>query len=67
MPVGAASHCVSGSNQIDSEPRSALLLVYYEGLTHAELAQRLARPLGTVKAWMRRSLARLRDCMESCA
>ena len=53
--------------QIDSEPRSALLLVYYEGLTHAELAQRLARPLGTVKAWMRRSLARLRDCMESCA
>ena len=56
-------HCMG---QIDSEPRSALLLVYYEGLTHAELAQRLARPLGTVKAWMRRSLARLRDCMEAC-
>lgn len=52
--------------EIDSEPRSAVLLAYYEGLTHAELAQRLARPLGTVKAWMRRSLARLRDCMESC-
>lgn len=53
--------------EIDTEPRRALLLVYYEGLTHAELAERLARPLGTVKAWMRRSLARLRDCMETCA
>lgn len=54
-------------DQIEPEPRRALVLAYYEGLTHAELAERLVRPLGTVKAWMRRSLARLRDCMQTCA
>jgi RNA polymerase sigma-70 factor (ECF subfamily) len=49
--------------QLEAEPRQAVVLAYFEGLTHAELAQRLAKPLGTVKAWVRRSLDRLRLCM----
>jgi RNA polymerase sigma-70 factor (ECF subfamily) len=49
--------------QLEDEPRQAVLLAYYEGLTHADLAQRLGRPLGTVKAWVRRSLTRLKDCL----
>lgn len=48
---------------LDPEPRHALTLAYAEGLTHDELAARLQRPLGTVKAWIRRSLVRLRDCL----
>ncbi|HZE92498.1 MAG TPA: sigma-70 family RNA polymerase sigma factor [Rhizobacter sp.] len=48
---------------LDAEPRLAVMLAYYEGLTHADLAQRLARPLGTIKAWVRRSLLRLKDCL----
>ena len=34
------------------------------GLTHAELSERLGTPLGTVKSWIRRGLAALRDCLE---
>jgi RNA polymerase sigma-70 factor, ECF subfamily len=47
------------------EPRRALLLAYYEGLTHEQLAKRLSRPLGTVKTWVRRSLLQLKTCLEA--
>lgn len=52
--------CLGG---LDDEPRQAVLLAYFEGLTHVELARRLDRPLGTVKAWVRRSLSQLRECI----
>lgn len=48
---------------IEPEPRRAVFLAYYEGLTHDVIAQRLGRPLGTVKAWVRRSLQRLKICL----
>jgi len=49
---------------LDPEPRRAVLLAYFEGLTHDAIAARLDRPLGTVKAWVRRSLHRLKSCLE---
>mgnify|MGYP000984532683 CR=1 FL=1 len=49
--------------RLEPEPRQAVLLSYLEGLTHMELAERMQRPLGTVKAWTRRSLLALRQCM----
>ncbi len=55
------AHCLGC---IAEEPRRALVLAYYEGLTHLEIAERLARPLGTVKAWVRRSLLSLQDCLQ---
>lgn len=54
-------HCLA---ELPSEQRDALLLAYYEGFTHPELAQRLDSPLGTVKSWVRRGLQRLRECLE---
>lgn len=51
--------------RLEPEPRRCLLLAYYEGLTYDELAQRLARPVGTVKSWVRRSLDRLRQCLDT--
>jgi RNA polymerase sigma-70 factor (ECF subfamily) len=53
--------------RIQEEPRRALVLAYYEGLTHIEIAERLTRPLGTVKAWVRRSLLGLQDCLQGQA
>src|SRR5690349_25117925 len=38
--------------------REAVTLAFFQGLAHAELAQRLKQPLGTVKSWIRRSLLR---------
>ena len=43
--------------------RQAVILSYMQGLSHGELAGRLGVPLGTAKAWIRRSLIVLRECM----
>lgn len=48
---------------IDPERRTALVNAYVYGLTHAELSKHLETPLGTVKAWIQRSLVKLRECM----
>ncbi len=61
---GQLGDCMS---RIEAEPRAAITLAYWEGLTHDQLAQRLGKPLGTVKAWIRRSLARLKDCLQEPA
>ncbi len=50
--------------EIETAPRRAVLLVYYTGATFEEASARLAAPIGTVKSWVRRSLMRLRSCLE---
>ena len=51
--------------RLEAAERQALVLSYQHGLSHSELAQQLARPLGTVKTWVRRGLANLRQCVET--
>ncbi|HEU0220896.1 MAG TPA: sigma-70 family RNA polymerase sigma factor [Paracoccaceae bacterium] len=48
---------------LDEMKRRCVLLAYVQGLTHGEIAGRLDAPLGTVKAWVRRGLAALRECL----
>lgn len=48
---------------LDATQRQAISLAYWFGLTHAELAQHMNAPLGTVKAWVRRGLDRLKGCV----
>ena len=50
--------------ELDEQPREAVVLAYLYGLTREELAVRLAVPVGTVKSWIRRSLDRLRRCLD---
>ncbi|MBW8758560.1 MAG: sigma-70 family RNA polymerase sigma factor [Burkholderiales bacterium] len=50
--------------QLTPAQRQALALVYYQGLTHVEVAQALEAPLGTAKAWVRRGLDYLRTCLQ---
>jgi len=45
--------------------RHSLALAFFEGLSHSEIAERLGRPLGTVKSWIRRALESLRGCLEA--
>ena len=49
---------------IDGSQRQCLALAYYHGLTHSELAAHLGSPIGSVKVWLRRGLAKLRRCLE---
>ena len=51
--------------QLTAPQRQALALVYYQGLTHVEVAQALEAPLGTAKAWVRRGLDYLRACLQA--
>jgi RNA polymerase sigma-70 factor, ECF subfamily len=51
-------------DELDEQPRRAVLLAYCYGLTREELALRLAVPVGTVKSWLRRSLERLQRCLD---
>jgi RNA polymerase sigma factor (sigma-70 family) len=49
--------------QLENKQREVISLAYLRDLSHSELAERLALPLGTVKTWIRRGLDKLRDCM----
>ncbi|PIB53639.1 sigma-70 family RNA polymerase sigma factor [Pseudomonas sp. 2995-1] len=49
--------------QLDPARRTCILHAYVDGYSHSEIASRLDTPLGTVKAWIKRSLAALRECM----
>jgi RNA polymerase sigma-70 factor (ECF subfamily) len=51
-------------SRLQATERQALVLAYQHGLSHAELAAQLEKPLGTVKSWLRRGMANLRHCME---
>jgi RNA polymerase sigma-70 factor, ECF subfamily len=59
-PGGLLKRCLDG---LDPLRRRALLMVYVLGLTHGEVATSMRVPLGTAKAWIRRSLLSLRECM----
>ena len=43
--------------------REAMVLAFFEGLHHTEIASRLGRPLGTVKSWISRSFADLQPVL----
>lgn len=59
--LGALQRCL---DELDEQPRRAVLLAYCYGLTREELAVRVGVPVGTVKSWLRRSLERLQKCLE---
>lgn len=58
--TGSLKRCLE---RLEPSRRQAITLAYIHGLSHGELAGRLGVPLGTVKSWIRRSLASLRECM----
>jgi RNA polymerase sigma factor (sigma-70 family) len=57
-------HCM---HALSAPQRQSLALAYYDGLSHAEVADKMAQPLGTVKSWVRRALLALKSCLEQAA
>jgi RNA polymerase sigma-70 factor (ECF subfamily) len=52
--------CLDG---LEPEKRKVVLLAYHYGMTREEIARVTSRPVATVKTWLRRSLAQLKDCL----
>src|SRR5271169_5585464 len=56
---------ISCLQALEEEKRAVVLLAYYRGLSREALAQRFGRPTSTIKTWLHRSLAQIRDCLAS--
>ena len=51
--------------RLEARERQTIALAFLHGLTHSQLANHLKEPLGTVKTYVRRGLAQLKDCLQS--
>lgn len=54
-------HCL---DELEAKQKSAVRAAFFTGATYNELAERCRVPLATMKSWIRRSLIRLRSCLE---
>ena len=58
----ALSRCLA---QLEESQRRCVVLAFVDGFSHAQIAARLASPLGSVKSWVRRGLIALKGCLQS--
>ena len=49
--------------ELPEDQRQAIDMAFFGGLTHAEIAEALGAPLGTVKARIRRGMMKLKECL----
>ena len=60
--AAALARCMQ---QLDAKQRQSIMLAFFNGLSHSELAAHMKQPLGTVKTWVRRGLERLKKCLDA--
>lgn len=51
--------------QLSESQHHCIRLAFLDGLSHDEVAAKVASPIGTVKSWIRRGLLALRACLQS--
>ena len=49
---------------LDARQRQSIMLAFFHGMSHSEVASHMKQPLGTVKTWVRRGLERLKICLD---
>ena len=59
--AGKVHECLE---QLGADQKRSITLAFFHGLSHAELADKMGKPLGTVKTWVRRGLDRVKQCLE---
>ena len=62
--AAALARCMQ---QLEAKQRQCIMLAFFNGLSHSELATHMKQPLGTVKTWVRRGLERLKGCLGEAA
>jgi RNA polymerase sigma-70 factor, ECF subfamily len=58
------AHIVRCMKGLEGEQHKAISLAFFQGLSHTEVAEKLDKPLGTVKTHIRRGLLKLKDCLD---
>ncbi len=58
--MGRLNDCLE---RLEPARRNCILYAYVDGCSHGEIAERTNTPLGTVKAWIKRGMGSLRECM----
>ena len=61
-PNAAATDLPKLLSAVSDAERLALILCYAHGMSHAEIADVTAMPIGTVKSHIRRGTRRIREC-----
>ncbi len=56
-------HLERALSTLRPEQRNVVVLAYFKGLTHTEIAKQLEQPLGTVKTRMRLALRKMREVL----
>ncbi len=54
------AHCLEA---LGGEPERVIRSAFFDGFTYSQLADRMKVPLGTMKSWIRRGLAQLKECL----
>lgn len=49
--------------ELEPGQRQTIALAFFHGMSHAELAEHMSQPLGTIKSWVRRGMDRLGRCL----
>jgi RNA polymerase sigma-70 factor (ECF subfamily) len=49
--------------ELDGKQRMAIVMSFFDDLSHSEIAEKLESPLGTIKSWVRRGMERLKRCL----
>ena len=57
---GRLQNCLA---ELDDRTERVIRTAFFEGVTYEALARRMDTPLGTVKSWVRRGLAKLKGCL----
>lgn len=60
----AAQRVIDCLKQLPEDRAAAVRGAYLQGLSYQELAERHAVPLNTMRTWLRRSLLRLKECLD---
>ncbi len=58
--VGRLHDCLGA---LDDRTQTAIRTAFFDGVTYEALGHRMGVPLGTVKSWVRRGLAKLKGCL----
>jgi RNA polymerase sigma-70 factor (ECF subfamily) len=64
LKTAQTSEVVEALNRLDDKYREVIQLSYFEGLSHAKIADHLATPLGTIKSRIRQAVDQLRRLLD---